>query len=157
MKQCERWRGRKESQSACERDPVIGRRVAGPRTTLRRPASCAEGPWHVGGGSQERGHLTVCAAKARGAEATDGRTRARTGAGRDRGVAAEHADARSELGSTEGNHVLADPTLAARTNPDQRPPGALLPDVTRDHLAMLRARMREHVLDQVIAVLIARD
>lgn len=58
----------------------------------------------------------------------------RTGASSDGGVGAEHADTRSKLGAAQRDHVL--------------------PDVTRDHLTVLRVGVRENVLDQVVAVLI---
>lgn len=52
-------------------------------------------------------------------------------------VSAEHADAGAKLGAAERHHVL--------------------PDMGCNDLAMLRGRMGQYVLDEVIAVLVAGD
>lgn len=52
-------------------------------------------------------------------------------------IGAEHSNAGAELRSTKGNHVL--------------------PDVSRNDLAMLRVGMGQNVLDEVVAILVAGD
>ena len=71
-----------------------------------------------------------------GVVARDEATRG-TGAGRKSRVAAEHGDARTILGATKGDHMLA--------------------DVGSNNLAMVRSAVGEDVLDQVISELITSD
>ena len=66
---------------------------------------------------------------------TDSRANTRTRAGLDSRVGAEHANSRAKFGSTERNHVLS--------------------DVLSNNLTMLRVGVRENVLDEIVAVLVA--
>ncbi|CAF3511994.1 unnamed protein product [Fusarium graminearum] len=52
-------------------------------------------------------------------------------------VGAEHADTRTKLGTSQGDHVLS--------------------DVSGNNLAMLRRGVVENPLDEVVAILITRD
>ena len=87
--------------------------------------------------------LTVSARVARvwlrhaGVGSAHSRTNTRTRASLDSRVGAKHADTRAKLRSTKRNHVLA--------------------NVLGDNLTMLRVGVREDVLDEVVAVLVAGD
>ena len=81
--------------------------------------------------------LTVCTAEARIPKATDGRTSPGTRSGRHRRIAAQHSYARPEFRPTKRDHVLA--------------------DVTGHDFTVLRARVCQDILDEIIAVLIARN
>jgi hypothetical protein len=71
----------------------------------------------------------------RHAARTDGRSDARSRARGNGWVGAKHANPGAKLGSTKGNHVLA--------------------DVTCNNLSMLRVGVGKNVLDEIVAVLIA--
>lgn len=89
----------------------------------------------LGSGGKNGAHSAEAAAVT-GAASHSARHRAhgRTRAGGNRVVGAEHADARAELGSAEGHHVLA--------------------NVSGNQLAVLRGSVCEDILDEIVAVLV---
>ena len=77
-------------------------------------------------------------------------------------IAAEHAHTRAKLGATERDHVFAvdvslvdsSPGLSRQLSGRSQDP---LPNVRSHNLTMLSIGMSEDVLDEVVAVLVARD
>ena len=68
-------------------------------------------------------------------------------------IAAEHGNTRTELGATKRNHVLAGWDISRCDNRQ----GEYSPDMVGDLLTLVMVSVHENPLDQVIAILIARD
>jgi len=89
----------------------------------------------------QRQHLTVVAEAAgcsrHGVVVARDHARGRSGAGSKSGVAAEHRNARSILGTTEGDHVLA--------------------DMVADDITVLGAAVGQDVLDEIVPELVTGD
>ena len=70
-------------------------------------------------------------------------------------VAAQHRDARTKLGTTEGNHVFAGP-ISKLDNFDEKDL-IYLPNMARNKFSVVRSGVHQNPLNQVVPVLITSN